>query len=128
MGRGDAEDEARYAAAGIQVFRNASDAEREAYLREIDVFVSPSLWEGCNLPLLEAQAQGTASLSFDTGAHPEFGALVCGSVGEMSRLIQHWQDQRAALEAESRRIQHWVRSRLSWDDAVDALMHTLLSP
>lgn len=128
MGRGDAEDEARYAAAGIQVFRNASDAEREAYLREIDVFISPSLWEGCNLPLLEAQAQGTASLAFDTGAHPEFGALVCGSVVEMSRLIQHWQDQRAALEAESRRIQHWVRSRLSWDDAVDALMHTLLSP
>lgn len=127
MGRGEAEDETRYAQAGIQVFRNASDAAREAYLRQIDVFVSPSLWEGCNLPLLEAQAQGTASLAFDTGAHPEFGALVCGSVDEMSRLIQRWQNQRDALETESRRIQQWVRSTLSWDDAVDALLHTLLS-
>ncbi len=127
MGRGDSEDEARYARAGIQVFRNASDAAREAYLRQIDVFVSPSLWEGCNLPLLEAQAQGTASLAFDTGAHPEFGALVCGSVEDMSRLIRRWHHQRDGLNSESRRIQQWVRNNLSWDDAVDTLLHTLLS-
>lgn len=128
MGRGDAEDEARYTRAGIQVFRNASDAAREAYLRQIDVFVSPSLWEGCNLPLLEAQAQGTASLAFDTGAHPEFCALVCGSVDDMSRLIRRWSQQRDELEAESQRIQHWVRNNLSWDDAVDDLLHILLRP
>ena len=127
MGRGDAEDEARYAHAGIKVFRNASDAAREAYLRQIDVFVSPSLWEGCNLPLLEAQAQGTASLAFDTGAHPEFAAITYSSVSEISRTLKAWNVNRALLNEHSMHSQRWIQNSLSWDIAVDEFLATLLN-
>lgn len=126
MGRGEARDEAPYREAGIQVLRNASDAQRAAYLDDIDVFVSPSLWEGCNLPLLEAQARGTAALAFDSGAHPEHATGICGSVEDMARLLRHWQQRRDLLEAESRRARDWVRQRFSWDRATDEVLEAIL--
>ena len=48
----------RFRARGLTVHLNAGDAARDRYLHELDVFVTCSRWEGFNLPLLEAQAQG----------------------------------------------------------------------
>ena len=42
-----------------------------SYYSQADVYSTASLWEGCNLTVLEAQLVGTPVVAFDTGAHPE---------------------------------------------------------
>lgn len=117
LGRGRARDARPFEAEGIRVIRNASDAERARFLAGLDVFVSMSLWEGCNLPLLEAQALGTPALALDTGAHPETCAHLCASPADMLRLVRAWHRDRALLTAAGGRARTFVRDRLSWDAA-----------
>jgi 1,2-diacylglycerol 3-alpha-glucosyltransferase len=48
-----------------------SDDERDDLLQHSMMYVTASLWEGLNLPLLEAQACGKPVIAFDLCAHPE---------------------------------------------------------
>lgn len=57
--------------AGVYSIANASDEELVSILNRSTVHVSPSLWEGFNLPLIEAQALGVPVVAFNIGAHPE---------------------------------------------------------
>lgn len=50
---------------------NPSDAVLVAVMRECDLGLSTSLWEGFNLPLAEMQQIGKPVLAFSVGAHPE---------------------------------------------------------
>lgn len=117
MGRGEAADAAALTRDGFVVHRNATDAQRTAFLRSIDVFVSPSKWEGTNLPLVEAQALGTPGLAFDTGAHPEFTPLVFSSVALLAEQVHAYAQDRAVLEEHGRLCRDFVRSQLQWDRA-----------
>lgn len=47
------------------------DEELRDIMRQVDVGLSVSLWEGFNLPLAEMQWLGRPALAFDIGAHPE---------------------------------------------------------
>ncbi|HYP13436.1 MAG TPA: glycosyltransferase, partial [Bryobacteraceae bacterium] len=47
------------------------DAELQRIMREVDLGVSFSQWEGFNLPLAEMQWLGKPVLALDIGAHPE---------------------------------------------------------
>jgi glycosyltransferase involved in cell wall biosynthesis len=49
----------------------ASDDEVNELLQNCAMYVTASLWEGLNLPLLEAQACGKPVIAFDICAHPE---------------------------------------------------------
>ena len=51
MGRGEPGDAEEFSKAGIAVHLNASDAERDAYLEDLDIFLSLSLWEGFNFTI-----------------------------------------------------------------------------
>ncbi|MCK5768897.1 glycosyltransferase family 4 protein [Algiphilus sp.] len=115
LGRGRARDARPFEAEGIRVIRNASDAERARFLAGLDVFVSMSLWEGCNLPLLEAQALGTPALALDTGAHPETCAHLCASPADMLRLVRIWQRDRARLAEAGALARRFVRGGLGWE-------------
>lgn len=42
-----------------------------SYYSQADVYTTASLWEGCNLTVLEAQEMELPVVAFDTGAHPE---------------------------------------------------------
>lgn len=42
-----------------------------SYYTQADVYATASLWEGCNLTVLEAQLVDTPVVAFDSGAHPE---------------------------------------------------------
>jgi len=47
------------------------DEEAPLYYAACDIYVSATLWEGFNLPLVEAQACGRPVIAFDLGPHPE---------------------------------------------------------
>ena len=117
MGRGTEEDAAPYRARGVDVHLNATDEERSLYLRALDVFISPSLWEGCNLPLLEAQASGTAGIAFDTGAHPEMTPLLAEDQQDALSLLKAMADDPGLLLRHSVSGYRFVRQSYRWDDA-----------
>jgi len=48
-----------------------SDEELPYYYAACDVYATATLWEGFNIPLVEAQACGKPVVAFDTGPHPE---------------------------------------------------------
>lgn len=126
MGRGSPEDARPYADLGMTVHANASDAERLAYLRGLDLFISPSQWEGFNLPLVEAAAAGTPAIAFDAGAHPEVTPLLFASTRQLLAFLEEVQ-RRPDLH-----LPHWstlcyryVRSRFSWDQTAADLQQIL---
>lgn len=115
MGRGTPKDAAFFESKGIETRLNAPDDQKWDYLRKLDVFISPSLWEGFNLPLVEAQALGTMGVAFDTGAHPEVTPFVVSSVDEVVALLRPMGLDRTLLWRHSLLSYRFVRSRFSWE-------------
>ncbi|MFN2445558.1 MAG: glycosyltransferase family 4 protein [Vicinamibacterales bacterium] len=115
LGRGTPADARPFEDAGCRVHLNATDAERAVYLRNLDIFVSCSLWEGFNLPLVEAQAAGTVGLAFDTGAHPEVTPFVMSCFDDLLGQIRVYAEDRELLLAQSVAAYRFVRQRFRWD-------------
>jgi len=115
MGRGDEAHGEYWASLGVEVHLNATDAERSAYLRGLDVFVSPSQWEGFNLPLVEAQAMGTVGVAFDVAAHPETTPCLAENLDEMQHILCVWGRDRELLSEASVEAYHFARAKFSWE-------------
>lgn len=114
MGRGTKEDANFFERNGYKVYRNATDEERAGYLREMDIFISPSLWEGFNLPLVEAMRSGTLAIAFDAGAHPEVCPFIFSNIDEMICQIKHYIKDRRLLLKDSERCYNYVNTRFKW--------------
>ena len=119
MGRGTPEDAKELSALGISVHLNASETEKWAFLQGADVFFTPSLWEGFNLPLVEAQACGAVGLAYDTGAHPETTPFVFGSQDQVVEQIAAY-SRNAELLAHHRGTSRKFVARFRWCEAVNA--------
>lgn len=125
MGRGRDVDADVYRKAGFEVYLNASDAQKFAYLRGLDVLVSPSQWEGFNLPLVEAQSLGTHAIAFDVAVHPEVCPFVFSSPDEMAGYLD-WLAKRPGVVQQNASIgKCFVRRRFSYDSAVDTIVRSL---
>jgi glycosyltransferase involved in cell wall biosynthesis len=122
MGRGSDDDAMPFREQGITVHLNATEDEKFAYLRSLDVFVSLSLWEGFNLPLVEAQALGTVGLAFDTGAHPEVTPFIVSSLHEMVELVGAYADNSSLLAKHSSVAFHFVRQNFCWARTTERLI------
>lgn len=48
-----------------------ADDELPAYYGTCDAYVTCSLWEGFNIPIVEANACGKPAVAFNVGSHPE---------------------------------------------------------
>jgi glycosyltransferase involved in cell wall biosynthesis len=114
MGRGTLADGDEWRSVGIEPILNAPDDEKAKYLRGLDVFVSPSMWEGFNLPIVEAQALGTVGIGFDTGAHPETALHLASSINDATSMIEHWNSDRAHLALACERAYKYVRTQFLW--------------
>jgi 1,2-diacylglycerol 3-alpha-glucosyltransferase len=76
--------------------RDVSDEDLPSYYAACDIYATATMWEGFNIPLVEAQACGKPVVAFKTGPHPEIvgdgttGFLVEeGNTAQMaSRIIQ----------------------------------------
>lgn len=115
MGRGTKKDARKFRAAGFEVSLNAADEEKWDYLRGLDIFVSCSLWEGFNLPLVEAQALGTAAIAFDSGAHPEVTPLVFSDTEAMLSFLLRARDPEVLIE-HSRAAYRHARNSFRWSE------------
>lgn len=116
-GHGKIEDAQDLISEGIKVKVNITEKEKIEYLRAIDIFISTSLWEGFNLPLIEAQSLGTLSLAFDTGAHPEVTIFHFSSVNQMVSFINTLDSNRGLLLHYSHSCYAFSRSQFSWKNA-----------
>ena len=116
-GAGAPEDVVEMQRQGVVTHLNLSDEDKASYLRSLDVFISFSLWEGFNLPVVEAQALGTVGLAFDVGAHPEVTPFVCRDLAEMKQLVQTFSENRAYLLECSSLCYTFVRQRFNWTRA-----------
>ena len=115
MGRGTEADGDEWRDIGVTPILNAPDDAKAEYLRTLDVFVSPSMWEGFNLPIVEAQALGTVGIGFDVGAHPETALHLASSMNDAISMIEHWNENQKHLELSCERAYKHVRSQLDWD-------------
>ncbi len=91
-GLGSSEDEAWLRGEGADVLANLPASEMPAFYAASDVYASPSLWEGFNLPLVEAAWFGVPAIAYDVAAHPETTApLLVSSASsfreELGRLV-----------------------------------------
>jgi glycosyltransferase involved in cell wall biosynthesis len=125
MGRGSAEDAKEFQKNGFKVYRNASDEERAKYLRDLDIFISPSLWEGFNLPIVEAMKSGTMTMVFDTGAHPEVCPFIFSGIDEMVTAIKYHVKNRKLLLENSERCYNYVNKMFLWERTASSLLSVL---
>lgn len=114
MGRGDESDRVWWEERGVRCYLNATDEERSEYLSKLDVFISPSKWEGFNLPLVEAHASGTVGLAFDAGAHPETTPFLLANVDDAVFLIHEWASDHSRLLVASEQCYRYSRRKFSW--------------
>jgi glycosyltransferase involved in cell wall biosynthesis len=126
-GRGDPAGAKVFDHLGIDVNLNISDRERTLFYRDIDVFFSPSLWEGCNLPLMEAQANGALGLALDTGAHPEYTPFVMRSVADVERLILNCSSDPVLLQRLRGISFDYITQGFGWDRSVESVLRFLYS-
>ncbi len=124
---GRAEDNARRLLedAGIVPVFNLPMERMPAAFGAADIFLNTSKWEGFNLPLIEAQFQGTPVVAYHIGAHPEVvasgdsGILVEGKqqlLAAIEKLVKD-PDRRADLAAGARKH----ASSFTWDDNAQQL-------
>jgi glycosyltransferase involved in cell wall biosynthesis len=122
MGRGTESDAQHFRDGGLVVHLNATDEERSEFLSGIDVFVSPSLWEGFNLPLVEAQMSGAIGIALDVGAHPEVTPFVFANVYEIGEFIKHMNRDRRRMHDLREIAQKDCMARFTWDRAVSGMI------
>ena len=115
MGRGEESDRLWWEERGVHCHLNATDEERSTFLSKLDVFISPSKWEGFNLPLVEAHASGTVGLAFDVGAHPETTPYVLANIADANFLLEEWQRDSALLQLASERCYAYARKKFPWE-------------
>lgn len=125
MGRGTPDDAAAFEEKGYIVYCNATDEEREKYLRNLDIFISPSLWEGFNLPVVEAMKRGTLSMTFDTGAHPEVCPFLYSNVDEMLSSIKVYASNRKLLLSDSEKCYDYVNKKFTWERTAVSMLRLL---
>jgi len=125
MGRGEPRDAEEFSEAGIAVYLNASDAERDAYLEDLDIFLSLSLWEGFNLPLVEAQMSGKLAIALDTGAHPEVTPFIATSIDEIVIFLETLDRDRELLLQYSQKAQHYCVNKYSWEKCSSLMINIL---
>jgi len=71
VGLGSPEDVDWLRSEGADPLSNLPPEDMPAFYSALDIYASPSLWEGFNLPLVEAAWFGVPAVAFNVAAHPE---------------------------------------------------------
>jgi len=110
---------------GISVLNHVDeDLKREILIRS-DLFFSPSLWEGFNLPLVEAQYLGVPSIALSTGAHPEVCPFHYSTLDEVKNQIIALYKDSVYRKWCAQICRNYVNSSFKWENNVAQLMALL---
>ncbi|MEK7458185.1 MAG: glycosyltransferase family 4 protein [Patescibacteria group bacterium] len=82
--------EKRFFKRGLNIIPNAPTEDLISALRLSYMYISPSKWEGFNLPLVEAQSVGTPVVCYKVAAHPE--VVKDGKTGFLARSERQMMD------------------------------------
>lgn len=107
---------------GFYVLEDVDEASKKRFLKQSDVFLSPSLWEGFNLPLVEAQYLGIPSVAFSIGAHPEVCPFVFENIEEMSRFIHSVKTGAGLRRWAGEVCRDFVGRKFRWDENVSGFI------
>jgi glycosyltransferase involved in cell wall biosynthesis len=110
---------------GFFLLENVDEKTKKTILKQSDLFISPSLWEGFNLPLVEAQYLGTPAVCFSIGAHPEVCPLHFVNIEEMVNFIVHLYNNDQLRTKYGYICQNYVRRKFKWGDNINMLISLL---
>nr|HPQ41405.1 glycosyltransferase family 4 protein [bacterium] len=124
-GKGDSSAASRLETLGIVPVFNVPRDRMPGLYAAADVFLNTSSWEGFNLPLAEAQYQGTPVVALNLCAHPEvvmngYSGVLGDSPGELIDAVLRL----AGDETLRQRMSEGARRHMdafTWDANVDAL-------
>ncbi|MGY5810816.1 glycosyltransferase family 4 protein [Rhizobium sp. LEGMi198b] len=129
VGRGGDDEAALLHAHNIEPCLNLPADQMSAAFAGSDIFVSTSHWEGLNLPLLEAQYQGTPAIAYRHGPHTEVvrdketGILVDDAEGFLKAILSLANDENERYRLASRA--HAFAARFSWERSAIELRDAL---
>lgn len=124
-GRADTTTEKQLIDMGVIPMLNIPEEKVALVLAAADLFVSMSLWEGFDLPLFEAQFQGTPCVVMRRGAHEELlggtgaGVLV-DNEAQFDRTIRQLANRRDLISQMSERAKVSSR-RFRWEPSVEKM-------
>jgi GT2 family glycosyltransferase len=110
---------------GFYVLPDVDEYLKREIIKQSDVFFSPSLWEGFNLPIVEAQFLGTPSIAFSTGSHPEVCPFHFSNIDEIVEFIDSVSKDNEFHKKCSEICNKFVKNRFNWDDNVNKLFSIL---
>lgn len=108
----------------IHVLENVEEDRKQAYLSQSNLFISPSLWEGFNLPLVEAQSFGIPSTCLSVAAHPEVCPFAFDTIDDIARFIVFLHENPSMLTLASTICRKFV-SKFTWDENLLELLNLL---
>jgi glycosyltransferase involved in cell wall biosynthesis len=125
VGRGDHSVKPVLEKQGITVLLNQPSEKMPVIYAAADVFLNTSLWEGFNLPLVEAQYQGTPVIALKICAHPEVvsdghSGILVQSLADLAKSVLCLADDKDRLKKMSEAA-IWHASKFTWDDNVNKL-------
>lgn len=110
---------------GFHVISDVDEDFKQEALIQSDLFFSPSLWEGFNLPVVEAQYLGVPSMALSIGAHPEVCPFHFGTVDEaVQHIITMYKNQDYSSKC-GRICEGYVKSKFTWENSVLQLVSIL---
>ncbi len=102
----------------FRVLENVSEDVKYDILSQSNIFISPSLWEGFNLPVVEAQYLGVPSLAFSVAAHPEVCPFHFSNINEMTEYIISLYKDRELLKWCGRTCSDYVKKKFTWKNNI----------
>lgn len=97
------------------------DFKREALIQS-DLFFSPSLWEGFNLPLIEAQYLGTPAMALSICAHPEVCPFHFQTLDEVVLHIGLLSKDKDYRSWWARVCKNYVQRKFKWENNISQLI------
>jgi GT2 family glycosyltransferase len=111
---------------GFYVVIDIDDHLKKEILKQSDIFFSPSLWEGFNLPLVEAEYLGIPSIAFSIGSHPEVCPFHFGNINETVQFISSLYKDNKFHKSCAQVCMTFVKNKFKWKDNVCKISSILI--
>ncbi len=103
---------------GCKVLLDLEENMKQAILQQSDIYLSTSLWEGFDLPLVEAQYLGTPALALSTGAHPEVCPYHYLTIYELTEQLKKLCRNSNLKKTIGQQCKQFVQKKFTWQHSI----------